>query len=69
MHRPEWVTTAEIQSGRSGNRINYCVIDDAESLVWIANLASLELHTLLSKVDNPTRPTMMVFDLDPARRA
>jgi bifunctional non-homologous end joining protein LigD len=65
VHRPEWVTTAEIQSGRSGNRINYCVIDDAESLVWIANLASLELHTLLSKVDDPTRPTMMVFDLDP----
>jgi bifunctional non-homologous end joining protein LigD len=69
VHRPEWVSTAEIQSGRSGSRINYCVIDDAASLVWVANLASLELHTLLSRVKDPSRPTMMVFDLDPGEPA
>jgi bifunctional non-homologous end joining protein LigD len=65
VHRPSWVDTADIVSGRSQNRINYCVVDDVETLVWVANLASLELHTLLSKVQNPNRPTMMVFDLDP----
>jgi bifunctional non-homologous end joining protein LigD len=65
VHRPQWVSTAEIQSGRSGNRINYCVVEDAPTLAWVANLASLELHTLLSKVTDPDRPTMMVFDLDP----
>jgi bifunctional non-homologous end joining protein LigD len=65
IHRPDWVDTAEIDAGKSGNRINYCVVDDVETLAWVANLASLELHTLLSKVENPDRPTMMVFDLDP----
>jgi bifunctional non-homologous end joining protein LigD len=64
-HRPEWVHTANIVSGRSQNRINYCLVDDEPTLVWVANLASIELHTLLSKSKDPTRPTMMVFDLDP----
>jgi bifunctional non-homologous end joining protein LigD len=65
VHRPKWVTTAEVKSGRSNNHINYCVVDDEETLVWVANLASIELHTLLSRVDHAERPTMMVFDLDP----
>jgi bifunctional non-homologous end joining protein LigD len=65
VHRPNWVATAEVVSGRSKNHINYCVVDDAETLVWVANLASIELHTLLSRVDHSERPTMMVFDLDP----
>ena len=65
VHRPEWVKTANIVSGRSQNRINYCVVADEPTLVWVSNLASLEMHTLLSKTSDPTRPTMMVFDLDP----
>jgi bifunctional non-homologous end joining protein LigD len=65
VHRPDWVETAEIDAGKSGNRINYCIVDDAETLVWVANLASIELHTLLSRVDRPERPTLMVFDFDP----
>jgi bifunctional non-homologous end joining protein LigD len=65
VHRPEWVKTANIVSGRSRNRINYCVVADEPTLVWVSNLASLELHTLLSKTSDPTRPAMMVFDLDP----
>ncbi|MFY9615406.1 MAG: non-homologous end-joining DNA ligase [Candidatus Dormiibacterota bacterium] len=64
-HRPEWVHTAPIWSGRKDETMDYCVIDDLPSLIWAANLASIELHTSLSLAKNPEQPTMMVFDLDP----
>jgi bifunctional non-homologous end joining protein LigD len=63
VHKPDWVPTVKV-SGSKGIT-NYCLIDNAATLVWVANLASLELHTLLSRVDDLDRPTMMVFDLDP----
>ena len=46
-------------------KIEYCVCDDLPTLVWLANLADLELHPSLSKVDEVLRPTVMAFDLDP----
>ena len=63
-YKPSWMATAHMPSDTHGF-IDYCMIDSAEGLAWIANLASLELHTLLSRSDNADRPTMMVFDLDP----
>jgi bifunctional non-homologous end joining protein LigD len=63
-YKPSWMPTAHMPSDRHGF-IDYCMIDSAEGLAWIANLASLELHTLLCRSDDPERPTMMVFDLDP----
>jgi bifunctional non-homologous end joining protein LigD len=63
-HRPEWVQTTKVAKG-SGDSINYCVINDLPSLVWIANLADLELHTFLHQTPDDDRPTMMAFDLDP----
>jgi bifunctional non-homologous end joining protein LigD len=67
--RPDWMHTADVKSGKSDDRINFCVIDDVASLVWVANLASLELHTLLCRQKDPTTPTAMVFDLDPGAPA
>jgi bifunctional non-homologous end joining protein LigD len=64
VHKPDWVPTAKVPSDKRGF-INYCLVDSAATLVWVANLASLELHTLLSRSDDINRPTMMVFDLDP----
>lgn len=63
-HRPKWIKTATV--GKSeGGEINYCVINDLQSLVWAANLADLELHTFLHKAPPIGRPTAMAFDLDP----
>jgi bifunctional non-homologous end joining protein LigD len=59
-HAPEWV-----EQGESSEGLVQCVIDDVASLVWVANLAALELHTLQATVDAPDRPTSMVLDLDP----
>ena len=42
-----------------------CVVDDLPTLVWVANLAALELHTHQATVDDPEHPTSIVFDLDP----
>jgi len=65
-HRPPWVKTAAIESSRSERgEIDYCVVEDKAALLWVANLASLELHTHLAKAKSPDRPTMMAFDLDP----
>ncbi|MCB1259760.1 MAG: non-homologous end-joining DNA ligase [Acidimicrobiales bacterium] len=63
-HRPEWVHTARGPGDRSG-QIDYCVIDDLAALVWVANLAALELHTPMALASDPQHPTMVVFDLDP----
>src|SRR5687768_3201090 len=46
-HRPDWVATKKVTSRREEGFVNYCVVKDAPTLLWVANLASLELHTLL----------------------
>ena len=68
-HRPDWVKTAPIWSGRNRRTIHYILADDLATLVWLANLAAIELHPSLSLADDITCPTMMVFDLDPGAPA
>ncbi|MHB8507698.1 MAG: non-homologous end-joining DNA ligase [Candidatus Dormibacteria bacterium] len=68
-HRPVWMRTASVYSSRNGAEVNYCVVDDLPSLVWAANLASLELHTSLARAGNVLRPCFLVFDLDPGAPA
>jgi bifunctional non-homologous end joining protein LigD len=68
-HRPDWVKTAPIWSERNGHDINYLLANDLPTLVWIANLAGLELHPSLSLAKDINCPTMMVFDLDPGAPA
>jgi bifunctional non-homologous end joining protein LigD len=64
-HRPEWVKTKTVFSESNRRNIDYTLCNDLPTLVWLANLADLELHTNLSLADDIDRPTMMVFDLDP----
>ena len=67
--RPEWVQTAPIWSEGNNRWMDYCLAQDAATLVWAANLADIELHTSLSLAKDMPRPTMMVFDLDPGSPA
>lgn len=62
-HRPDWVATTAVQT--TNRQIDFCLVEDAATLIWVANLASLELHTLLSRAPKLDRPTFMVFDHDP----
>lgn len=66
--RPPWIKTIEVPGSRRST-VDHCVVNDLPSLLWIVNLASLELHTSLSLTENIEQPTMMVFDLDPGRPA
>ena len=64
-HRPDWVKTAPVYSRHNRRTLDFILVNDLPTLVWLANLASLELHPSLALADDLTRPTMMVFDLDP----
>jgi bifunctional non-homologous end joining protein LigD len=68
-HRPDWVRTTAVWSKRNEDNLDFCLADDLPTLVWVANLASLELHTSLSRGADIGRPSMMVFDLDPGAPA
>jgi len=64
-YRPEWVKTAPIWSEGNRRTVHYILADDLPTLVWLANLAALELHPSLALAKDYACPTEMVFDLDP----
>ena len=67
-HRPDWIKTADVPSGGSrarGTSVTYLILDDLPSLIWAANLASLELHVPQWRVPGIRQPDLVVFDLDP----
>jgi bifunctional non-homologous end joining protein LigD len=70
-HRPDWVRTVTLPAPGSTKKretIDYTVVDELATLVWVANLGSLELHTHMWRVDEedqPLTPDLMVVDLDP----
>ncbi len=64
-HRPKWVKTARVEAGPHAGKIDFCVCDGLPTLIWMAQLAAVELHPSLSKSRAPKRPTVLAFDLDP----
>jgi bifunctional non-homologous end joining protein LigD len=64
-YRPPWLKLKAVPREHRTGEVNYCVVDSRPGLIWVANLASLELHILLSRREDINRPTTMVFDLDP----
>jgi bifunctional non-homologous end joining protein LigD len=69
LHRPDWVKTAPIWSEGNHRDVNYILANNLATLVWVANLASIELHPSLSMAKDIQCPTMIVFDLDPGAPA
>lgn len=64
-HRPDWVRTASVFAGRRAGTIDFCICEERATLVWLAQLAALELHPSLSLAKDIMRPTVLAFDLDP----
>jgi bifunctional non-homologous end joining protein LigD len=64
-HRPQWVKTTSVRAGPNAGKIDFCVCDGRPTLIWMAQLAAIELHPSLSLGRAPTRPTVLAFDLDP----
>ena len=62
--RPSWMATAPIRL-RDGRVRKCCVARDVRSLLWIANLGTIELHVFLAAGESLERPASVLFDLDP----
>jgi bifunctional non-homologous end joining protein LigD len=67
---PVWVKTVPVPRRETpGPDIRYILINDLPTLVWVANLATLEVHPFLHRASQLNRPTVMVFDCDPGEGA
>ena len=62
---PVWVKTKAIYSPSSKRDVNYIVCNDLDTLIWLANLAALEIHMPFSKIDKLDKPDLLFFDVDP----
>jgi bifunctional non-homologous end joining protein LigD len=62
---PEWVKTVKIYSETAKRDVNYILVNDLDTLIWLANLAAIEIHMPLSRVDAREKPDFVLFDLDP----
>lgn len=66
---PPWVQTFKRYSEAAQREISYIVCNGLDTLVWLANLAALEIHMTLSTVDSWDSPDLVLFDFDPAPSA
>jgi bifunctional non-homologous end joining protein LigD len=64
-HRPKWVKTTNVDAGPRAGGIDFCVCDGLPTLIWMAQLAAIELHPSLSLSRRLEQPTVLAFDLDP----
>src|SRR5687768_13392573 len=62
--RPDWIRTCSIEH-ESGNIIDFPVIDDVSSLLWVINLGCIDLNQWYATCDDVDRPDYLHFDLDP----
>jgi len=62
---PSWVRTTKIYSETAHRNLNYILCNDLDTLIWLANLAAIEIHIPLSRVDAREKPDFLFFDIDP----
>ncbi len=62
--RPDWLVTCEIEHA-SGNVIDFPVVDDLASLLWLVNLGCIDLNPWYSRCGRVDEPDFLHFDLDP----
>ncbi|TDS09742.1 DNA ligase D [Sphingobacterium paludis] len=62
---PSWLKTVELESESTGNVVNYLLCNDLPTLLWIANMGSIEINPWLASYRKKTNPTFAVLDLDP----
>lgn len=62
---PSWVETFKRYSETAKRDIDYVIVNELDTLVWLANLAALEMHMTLSLKDSFESPDLVLFDMDP----
>jgi bifunctional non-homologous end joining protein LigD len=62
---PSWVNTVKLYSHSAKRNVNYIICNDLDTLIWLANLAAVEIHMPLSRVPERETPDFAFFDIDP----
>lgn len=62
---PAWLATFTATPESTGQPVDFVVARDARTLIWLAQFNAVEVHTWLSRTDEPERPDWAVMDLDP----
>jgi len=62
---PSWIKTVEIQ--HEGKKVNYILVNDKKTLLYVANLGCIEMNPFCSRVDHLDTPDYFVLDLDPEK--
>ena len=66
---PYWVKTVKMHSETAKRDVNYVLCNNLDTLIWLANLATIEIHMPFSKVDSREKPDLVFFDVDPEQPA
>jgi bifunctional non-homologous end joining protein LigD len=66
--RPDWIETCAIEHG-SGSIIDFPMVQDLASLLWVVNLGCIDLNQWYARCDDVNRPDYLHFDLDPVTGA
>jgi len=66
--RPEWIRICSVKHG-SGSSIDFPIVRDLPSLLWMINLGCIDLNPWYSQCDDIYRPDFLHFDLDPVTPA
>jgi len=62
---PSWVKVFKRYSETAQRELAYILCNDLDTLIWLANLAALEIHVTLSKAASFESPDLVLFDIDP----
>jgi bifunctional non-homologous end joining protein LigD len=70
-HMPDWIPTARFEAStrdRPPQRrmIDFPLVNDELALLWMVNMGCIDMNTWYSRVDKPSRPDWVLFDLDPS---
>lgn len=66
--RPDWIRTCPITHA-SGSVIDFPIVEDLASLLWVVNLGCIDLNQWYARCDDVARPDYLHFDLDPVPEA
>ena len=64
-HFPDWIRTVTVERRGRGGTVDHVVCEDAATIVYLANLATVTFHAWTSTVEHLARPDLVVIDLDP----
>ncbi|MGI9110883.1 MAG: DNA ligase D [Gaiellaceae bacterium] len=70
-HMPDWIPTRRFEvstreSPRTRREIDFALVNDELALLWMVNMGCIDMNTWYSRVDKPSRPDFVLFDLDPS---